>query len=462
RGARGLRALAHVLRGVLAGPSPAPLSDLCFSAATRRAHHEHRLALLATDDVADLATRLSSFASGNPAELGASGRTLQAADARPVFVFTGMGPQWWAMGRELYAQDALFRATLERCDAIFQRLSGWSLLEQMLADEKSSNMARADIAQPANTFLQMGLLEMWRRAGIEPAAVIGHSAGEVASAYAAGRFTLEQAMLVIYERSRIQAKAAGLGKMAAVGLSEEGARAAIRGREALVSIAAINGPNGVTLSGDAKAIEEIAAELEARGVFQRILKVEVPYHSPAMEGLKPELRRCLASLQPSAGHLPTYSTVTGGRVEGVSYDAEYWCDNIREPTLFAKAAGQMLKDGYRLFIELGPTPCCWRPSRSAARRPASRAASSPPCGGRSPSRRPSPRPWPSSTSRASPSSGAASIRGARATRRCPPTPGSARSTGMSPRRPSRTAAARMSTPCSGLASPRPSPPGSAG
>nr|AQM37582.1 polyketide synthase [Myxococcus virescens] len=355
RSPEALRELARSYADLLAAPT-ASLADIGFSAATRRAHHEHRLALLATEDVADLATRLASFAAGNPAELGASGRTLQAADARPVFVFTGMGPQWWAMGRELYAQDALFRATLERCDAIFQRLSGWSLLEQMLADEKSSNMARADIAQPANTFLQIGLLEMWRRAGIEPAAVIGHSAGEVASAYAAGRFTLEQAMLVIYERSRIQAKAAGLGKMAAVGLSEEGARAAIKGREALVSIAAINGPNGVTLSGDAKAIEDIAAELEARGVFQRILKVEVPYHSPAMEGLKPELRRCLASLQPSAGHLPTYSTVTGGRVEGVSYDAEYWCDNIREPTLFAKAAGAMLKDGYRLFIELGPHP----------------------------------------------------------------------------------------------------------
>nr|APZ78727.1 polyketide synthase [Myxococcus sp.] len=356
RSPEALRALAQSYADLLAAPYPAALSDLCFSAATRRSHHEHRLALLATDDVADLATRLASFASGNPAEAGASGRTLSAADARPVFVFTGMGPQWWAMGRELYQQDALFRATLDRCDALFQKLSGWSLLEQMLADEKSSNMARTDIAQPANTFLQIGLLEMWRRAGITPAAVIGHSAGEVASAYAAGRFTLEQAMLVIYERSRIQAKAAGLGKMAAVGLSEEGARAAIRGREDVVSIAAINGPNAVTLSGEATAIEAIAAELEARGVFQRILKVEVPYHSPAMEGLKPELRRCLATLQPSAGHLPTYSTVTGGRIEGVSYDAEYWCDNIREPTMFAKAAGQMLKDGYRLFIELGPHP----------------------------------------------------------------------------------------------------------
>nr|APZ78702.1 polyketide synthase [Hyalangium minutum] len=357
RSPEALRALARDYASLLSAPDSAPLADLCFSAATRRSHHEHRLALVATEDAAGLAARLESFAASNPAEDGAAGRTLPpAAAAKPVFVFTGMGPQWWAMGRELYERDALFRSTLDRCDAIFQRLAGWSLLAQMLADEKSSNMARTDIAQPANTFLQIGLLELWRRAGVEPAAVVGHSAGEVASAYAAGRFTLEQAMLVIYERSRIQAKAAGLGKLLAVGLNEEGARAAIRGREHAVSIAAINGPGAVTLSGDAKVIEEISAELEARGVFQRILKVEVPYHSPAMDPLKPELRRCLATLQPSAGNLPTYSTVTGGLVEGVSYDAEYWCNNIREPTLFAKAVGQLLKDGYRLFLELGPHP----------------------------------------------------------------------------------------------------------
>ncbi|WP_245768513.1 type I polyketide synthase [Stigmatella aurantiaca] len=356
RSPEALRALARSYAGLLSAPDHAPLADICFSAAVRRSHHEHRLALVATEDAAGLAARLESFAANNPAEDGASGRTLPAEAAKPVFVFTGMGPQWWAMGRELYERDALFRSTLDRCDAIFQRLAGWSLLAQMLADEKSSNMARTDIAQPANAFLQIGLLELWRRAGVEPAAVVGHSAGEVASAYAAGRFTLEQAMLVIYERSRIQAKAAGLGKLLAVGLTEEGARAAIRGREDVVSIAAINGPSAVTLSGAAKAIEEISAELEARGVFQRILKVEVPYHSPAMDPLKPELRRCLATLQPSVGNLPIYSTVTGGLVEGMSYDAEYWCDNIREPTLFAKAVRQLLKDGYRLFLEVGPHP----------------------------------------------------------------------------------------------------------
>jgi acyl transferase domain-containing protein/NAD(P)-dependent dehydrogenase (short-subunit alcohol dehydrogenase family)/acyl carrier protein len=352
-----LRALAQSYADLVRAPQPAPLGDICFSAATRRSHHEYRAAFVATEDAADLAGRLSSFGAGDPAEGGASGRVLPRTEARPVFVFTGMGPQWFAMGRELYEHDALFRATLDACDEHFQRLAGWSLLAQMLQpDEASSRMARTDIAQPANMFLQLGLLALWRRAGLEPAAVIGHSAGEVAAAYAAGRFDLEQAVLVIHERSRIQAKAAGMGKMLAVGLAEAAARALIRGREDAVSIGAINGPTALTLAGTAEAIDAIAAELEARGTFNRVLKVEVPYHSPVMDGLKPELRRCLAALRPSAGTVPTYSTVLGARVEGLSYDAEYWCDNIREPTLFARAVGRLLEDGHRLFLELGPHP----------------------------------------------------------------------------------------------------------
>jgi acyl transferase domain-containing protein/NADPH:quinone reductase-like Zn-dependent oxidoreductase len=351
-----LKQLAGRYADLLKATERAPLADVCYSAATRRTHHEHRLALVASgDDAAGLATRLANFADSGVAEDGATGRALQG-EVRPVFVFTGMGPQWWAMGRELLETDALFRTTLEKMDAIFTRLAGWSLVQQMKADEATSKMARTDIAQPANMLLQIGLLEMYRRAGITPAAVVGHSAGEAAAAYAAGRFDLEQAVLVIYERSRIQAKAAGMGKMLAVGLSEDGARAAIKGREKDVSIAAINGPSAVTLSGSAEAITQIAAELEAKGTFNRVLKVEVPYHSPAMDALKPELTRCLASLRPAVGDVTTYSTVLGGKVEGVSFDALYWCDNIREPTLFARTVSQMIHDGHRLFLEIGPHP----------------------------------------------------------------------------------------------------------
>ncbi|MFO0727907.1 MAG: SDR family NAD(P)-dependent oxidoreductase [Myxococcota bacterium] len=352
-----LKQLAARFAELLRAPDHPSISDICYSAALRRSHHEHRLALIAGEDAAGLAQRLASFAEGGPAEDGASGKVMTQSRLDPVFVFTGMGPQWWAMGRELYEQDALFKKTLDECDAIFKRHAGWSLLAQMLVkDEASSSMARTEIAQPANFFLQAGLYAMWRALGLEPAAVVGHSAGEVASAYAGGLLDLEQAILVIYERSRIQAKAAGMGKMLAVGLSEAGAREAIRGREAEVSIAAVNGPSAVTLSGSADGITAIAAELEQKGVFNRILKVEVPYHSPAMDPLKPELMKCLASLKPSLAKIATYSTVTGGRVEGIAYDAPYWCENIRQPTFFAKAAGQLLRDGHRLYLELGPHP----------------------------------------------------------------------------------------------------------
>src|SRR6185436_2132494 len=126
-----LKQLAGRYAGLLATPDHAALSDICFSAATRRGHHEYRLALVTSGDEAQLTTRLSDISSGGVAEDAAIGRALQTADVNPVFVFTGMGPQWWAMGQQLLAEDDLFRATLEKMDAIFQRLSGWSLVQQM-------------------------------------------------------------------------------------------------------------------------------------------------------------------------------------------------------------------------------------------------------------------------------------------------------------------------------------------
>lgn len=336
-----------------------PLADVCYTAARRRTHHDHRLAISART-AAQAIERLRSYAERGNAEASSAARLpadREGSPRGPVFVFTGMGPQWWAMGRRLHAEDASFRAVLERCDAIFRHLSGWSLLAEMMNPEESaSRIAETQIAQPANFFLQVALFDAWRRLGVAPAAIVGHSAGEVAAAYAAGALDLEQGVRAIYERSRIQQKTAGLGKMLAVGLSEAEALEAIAPHRGTVSIATINGPRSLTLSGDAAALAAIERELAARGVFNRMLRVEVPYHSPVMDAHKPELRRCLAALSPAVPALPIWSTVTGARVDRVSFDAEYWCDNIREPTLFARAMAGLIAEGHRTFLEIGPHP----------------------------------------------------------------------------------------------------------
>ncbi|NOS88758.1 MAG: SDR family NAD(P)-dependent oxidoreductase, partial [Methylococcaceae bacterium] len=331
------------------------VTDLCYSAACRRGHHNYRLA--ATGNTwAGLRGQLESFVAQGTAPGLAVAKTTGESEQNPVFVYTGMGPQWWAMGRELYQHEPVYKAAVEACDQIFRRLAGWSILEAMLADEQDSTIADTTVAQPANFLIQVGLTALWQAQGIEPAAIVGHSVGEVSAAYAAGVLSLEEAMLVSYQRSRIQKKAAGLGKMLAVGVSQDYCEDLIALTNGEVSIAAINSPTSITLAGEATSLEAIAAYLTEQGEFNRFLQVEVAYHSPFMEPLKPEVREVLAGLQPKLPKVPLYSTITGELVTEVLYDAEYWCNNIREPVYFAKAMASLLADGHRVFLEVGPHP----------------------------------------------------------------------------------------------------------
>ena len=144
--------------------------------------------------------------------------------SKVVFVYTGMGPQWWGMGRELLREEPIFRAAMERIDALFRPQAGWSLLDEFAVDETNSRMTQTLVAQTANFALQAALTDLWRSWGVEPAAVVGHSVGEVAAAYAAGVLSLEDAMRVSFHRARLQATVVGGGKMLAVGLSAEDRR----------------------------------------------------------------------------------------------------------------------------------------------------------------------------------------------------------------------------------------------
>ncbi|MBR9909209.1 MAG: SDR family NAD(P)-dependent oxidoreductase [Gammaproteobacteria bacterium] len=330
------------------------LSDLCYSAGDRRAQLEHRLCISGANRE-ELCTNLRQYLDQQPNPHSAEGHVSQARN-KLAFVFTGMGPQWWGMGQQLFHSEPVFRAAVYRCDQLFRDIAGWSIQEEMLRPENESRIGETQIAQPANFVLQVALVELLCSWGIEPAAIVGHSVGEVASAYHSGILSLQQALLVSYQRSRIQKKAAHQGSMLAVGVNETEADALLEPWQGKVSIAAINGPSAITLAGDSKALEKIATQLDARGAFNRPLQVEVAYHSPTMDPLLDEIRSCLAELTPAKPTLPVYSTVTAARIKGSAYDAEYWCRNVRQPVYFYKTLEQMLADGYEDFIEIGPHP----------------------------------------------------------------------------------------------------------
>ena len=334
---------------------PVVLSDFYHSLAIRRTHHPYRLTIIGAGRE-ELIEGLEAFARDTVGPGVSVGQAGGAGDARLVFVYSGMGPQWWAMGRELIEQEPVFRQMVDRCDAVFSRLSGWSLTGALLASEAASQMNEPRVSQPTSFAIQAGLTVLLKSWGVSPDAVTGHSTGEVGAAWVTGMLSLEEALTVTYHRSRLQHTLNNEGRMLAVALSEPAATTLLEGLESLLSIASVNSPESVVLSGDPIAMEEMATFLEKEGVFNRFLQVGVAYHSYQMEPLRDELIASLQSLSPRRPAFPVYSTVTGVRVEESLYDADYWWRNVRQPVRFDTAIDHLVQDGYRLFVEIGPHP----------------------------------------------------------------------------------------------------------
>ncbi|HTY27455.1 MAG TPA: type I polyketide synthase, partial [Mycobacterium sp.] len=304
----GARQLARDLLPFVADTAVDP-ADLVDSIWSRRAHHNYRIGVV-FGDRDELVSKLEAIADG-----AVAGSRTVVDGAAPTFVFSGMGPQWWRMGRDLLAAGGPFAEVAREVDAVFGELAGWSLIDELRRHESESRVSATEVAQPANFLVQVGLVAEFAHYGVRPAAVVGHSVGEVSAGYVSGMLSLEDAVMVSYHRSRLQAKTAGSGGMLAVGLSETEALAVLAGRHDLC-LAAVNSPSGVTLAGTQPAIDELAEELTGQGVFTRLLRVEVPYHSHLMDPILAELAEALDGLEPRTPTLPLYSTVTAGPVEG--------------------------------------------------------------------------------------------------------------------------------------------------
>lgn len=323
------------------------------AATARRAQHYLRKGFIYRD-ADDLLAQLNTYAASDEA---APPRALVEGISDPVFVFSGMGPQWWGMARALLERPGIFRDAAAEIDEVFQEISGWSVIAELLRPQADSSVSRTEIAQPANFLVQSALAKHLQQFGIRPTAVVGHSVGEVAAAYVSGALSLRDAATVSFHRSRLQAKTAGSGGMLAVGLdAEEAQRRAARFGSA-VCVAAINSTAATTLSGDSAALQTLHDELAGDGIFARMLHVEVPYHSQLMDPILGELATALAGLTPRKAAVPVYSTVTGEKMHSAAFaEPDYWCKNVRDSVLFAKAVDTLIVERYRVFLELGPHP----------------------------------------------------------------------------------------------------------
>ncbi|MDX3339272.1 amino acid adenylation domain-containing protein [Streptomyces sp. ME02-6979.5a] len=349
--------LAAGIRGELAGDNgPAvALDDLGHTLAHRRQHLPERLSVVYSTR-ASLDEALAAHGRGEPHPRVVHGRARESADRRLVWVFTGMGPQWWGMGRQLLAEEPVFREAVEACDRALREFADWSLIEELTADESVSRMSETWLAQPANFAVQVALAALWRSHGVLPDAVVGHSTGEIAAFHAAGVYSLRDAARIVVHRSRLQQTLAGTGAMLAVSLSEDEAERRVRPYRDRVSVAAVNSPTAITLAGDEAALTLLAEELRAEQQFAKFLTVEVPYHSVGMERIKDELLAELAPLEPRPARVPLYLTGVEGTARGEELDAAYWWKNVRDRVRFRSAVDRIAADGHQLFLEIGPHP----------------------------------------------------------------------------------------------------------
>ncbi len=325
-------------------------ATIAAAAAHRRTRHDVRVAVVGRTP-RQWAEQLRGLPADPPPAV---------TDRRVAMLCCGQGPQHAMMATGLYAARPVFAETLDRIDATFARWVDWSLVEELHRADPSSRLQQTRIAQPAIFAVQVAQAALWKSMGVTPSILVGHSVGEIAAAYLAGGLSFEDACRVAIFRGQTMDLATSRGAMIAVGLSEVECRrriAELGSISGAVAIAAVNGPASTTISGDAAAVEKLAAGIEADDVFCRRLAVEYAFHSPQMEPVRGGLLKALAGIVTHPVHTPMISTVTGRPVSAsTSLGADYWWQNVRQSVRYGDAVARLARMGLQAAIELGPHP----------------------------------------------------------------------------------------------------------
>jgi len=329
------------------------LDELCREASQRRSRYAFRAAV-AAETTTDLLDALGAFCAGEPSPRLSLGEG-PPSNVGPVFVFDGQGGQWARMGAGLLDGSDAARRALEIFDGVVRAEAGWSLLE-LLRDSNDAWLGASDRAQPALTAVQVALTEHWRSWGVTPSVVVGHSAGEVAAAFAAGVLSIEDSARVAIHRGRLMQRMMGTGAMATIDVPSAELEAEVARSNGEVSIAAVNAPSTTVISGTAAAVAGVVNRAESRGVRTHRIAVDLPAHSARMDPILGELVEALCAIRPNAPSVQLWSTSRGERIRDASCGAAYWAGNVRDVVQFAKVIGQLLAQGARTFIDIGPHP----------------------------------------------------------------------------------------------------------
>ncbi|MFE7558116.1 type I polyketide synthase [Kitasatospora sp. NPDC057500] len=352
-GKESLAAGARGLHAYLAGRDDWSPQDIAFTLAHTASEGSRRAALVA-DGRDGFLRRLQALADGRsmPGLVeGAAG-----AGRRVAFVFPGQGAQWPRMAVDLLDTSTVFRDRMDACAQALEPFVDWSPIDVLRDPDAPGAPAgdRADVVQPLLFAVTVSLAELWRSHGVEPAAVLGHSVGEVTAAAVCGALSLDDCARVVALWSQAQATLAGQGDMVSVMAPAGEVEPRLRRWDGRLVVAAHNGPRSVIVSGDRDAAAELLADLASDAVHARRIAVGLAAHSPHIDAIIPRMRADLAPIRPRTPQLPYYSGLTGGRLDVPALDADYWCRNLRNPVRFHQATGALLRDGYGVLLEVSP------------------------------------------------------------------------------------------------------------
>ncbi|GAB7105531.1 hypothetical protein JCM4814A_38450 [Streptomyces phaeofaciens JCM 4814] len=326
--------------------SPAEIGHALTSGRTR--FEQRAVVVGASRD--QLLDGLAALASGGEAPGVVTGH---GDGGQPVFVFPGQGSQWTGMAVELLDTSEVFAESITACEAALSPHVEWSLSEVL---RNGQPLNRVDVVQPALFAVMVSLAAVWRSLGVEPAAVVGHSQGEIAAAVVAGALTLDDGAKIAALRSRAILKLAGHGGMVSLPLSNEDTTELLKQWPDRISIAALNGPQATVVAGDATALDELLTHCETESVRARRIDVDYASHTAHVEAIESDLAEALKGITPHTSTVPFYSTVTGEPIDTKQLDAGYWYTNLRQTVLLEPTLKRLTADGHTGYVECSPHP----------------------------------------------------------------------------------------------------------
>ncbi|MCM2438763.1 SDR family NAD(P)-dependent oxidoreductase [Agrobacterium vitis] len=344
-----LRDLATRYRDFLRSSENAKLQDIAYSANTGLADLPYRCAIVAADH-RDMAEQLDNLSK-------TVGNIAETVSGKIAFLFSGHGAHYVGMGRTLYKSEPVFRRWIESSAPLVEQACGVNLIDVLFpANPADTLIDQPRYAQPALLAFEYALAQLWLSRGLQPDVLIGHSLGEYTAACLAGLFEFPDALRLVATRSRLMQEAEPAGWMLAVALSAEDTTRLIADLGGDLWIAAINAPNSVVISGTSTNIMALRHHLTIRDISNSIVNTSFASHCPLMEPILPEFTAVAKTVAFSSAKIPIITNVSGIASPNEMACAQYWCDHLRKPVLFAQSVDAALQLGVRIFLEIGPRP----------------------------------------------------------------------------------------------------------